>query len=58
MLQKLNEWSTRYNNEIAWFVIGMLTQSAIESLARGQYMWFLIEVGLIYLNYSFWKERQ
>ena len=57
MFGKLREWANVNNIEITWFLIGVLVVSTLDALARGQYIWAVISVLMIWLNYFFRKSR-
>ena len=57
MLDKLREWANANNIEITWFLIGVLVVSTLDALARGQYLWAVISVLMIWLNYTFRKSK-
>ena len=53
--KKMNEfknWYVRNQDAITWFIIGWLALAGINSLARGDYIWAVIDVVLIYTNYK------
>lgn len=56
-MDKFLNWYNDKYVEITWFIIGILIQSCIYSLASGNWINFLINSGLIYINYYFYKTR-
>ena len=45
------DWIRDHHNEITWFVIGWLCYAGLDALARGDYVWALVDFGLAYGNY-------
>jgi hypothetical protein len=54
-MNKFRQWYLNNSNEITWFLIGVLTISGLESLAREQYVHAALSFGIAYLNYFFNK---
>ena len=50
-------WYVSNQDAITWFVIGFLTQSLMLNFARGEWIWAVITVALIWLNYALRKVR-
>lgn len=57
MMNNFKNWYVRNQNAITWFVIGWLSMSFLESLARGQYGWAVVDAVLIYINYNLGKTQ-
>ena len=55
MIDSLRNWYQRNAFEITWFLIGWLTLSSLDNLARGRYVWAVIDGSLAYLNFYFRK---
>lgn len=51
----MREWIYRNQDAISWWVIGWLSFSVVDSLAKGSYIWALISLALIWLNYKLIK---
>jgi hypothetical protein len=51
------DWYRRYQGEITWWIIGWLSMGVLDSLLNENYFWAVVNIGLIYLNYAFWKDR-
>ncbi len=56
-MNKLLQWFREFNTEITWWIIGFLSWSVIDGLARGNYVMAAVNAGLAYLNYRLWKAR-
>lgn len=54
-MSKFVTWYRTYQSEITWWIIGFLTWSVLDSLAKGNYIMTLINTVLIYINYRLWK---
>jgi len=57
MLEKFSEWFSKNSTYITWWIIGWMSFAFFESIGRGQYVMALIDAGLIYWNYSMWRDR-
>jgi hypothetical protein len=44
------EWFRRYQYEISFFIAGWCALSALDNLAKGDYLWAVISAGISYLN--------
>ena len=53
----IREWYVRNQDAITWFLIGWLTFGALDNLINGQYIWMIISVFLIWVNYKLIKVR-
>ena len=51
-MSNFRNWYVRNQDAITWFIIGWLCCSCIDSLARGNYIWAVIQAGIAYLNYK------
>lgn len=54
-MNKFETWYLTYRNEITWWIIGWLTYAVIDCLITGNYLFAIIDAGLIYFNYYMWK---
>jgi len=57
MLEKFSEWFSKNSTYITWWIIGWMSFAFFESIGRGNYVMALIDAGLIYWNYSMWRDR-
>lgn len=55
-LNKFRRWYINYYVEINWFIIGWLSMAAIEAISREQYSTALIDIILIFANYSMYRK--
>ena len=51
------EWFRKYSYEINFFIAGWCGFAALDNLVRGNYLWAVINAGLVYLNITFAKEQ-
>ena len=51
----MRDWFNRYNSEITWAIIGWLAFACLDSIVRGNWIWALVDAGLIFINYKLWK---
>ena len=51
------EWCRYHQSEITWWLIGWLSMAVIDDIVRENYIWAIVDAGLIYLNYKLYKER-
>lgn len=51
-MDAFRNWYVRNQDSITWFLIGWLTLSGINSLARGSYGWAIFDFVLVYVNYK------
>lgn len=51
------DWLRRYRLEITWWLIGLLTVSAIEHWVTEDWAGFLLDLGLIAFNWQFGGRR-
>jgi hypothetical protein len=56
-MDKFLNWMRDYNIEISWFIIGILTQSGLENLARGQWELALFNFGVALANFFLYKKN-
>lgn len=54
-MNKFREWYIRNQDAITWFLIGVLTSQALDSLAKRDYGSALLSAGLALANY--WMAR-
>ena len=57
MWNSFRNWYIYNQDQITWFIIGWLTFAGIDSIARGNYIWALVNFALVYVNYKFLKVR-
>lgn len=50
-MNKFRQWYITNSKEITWFIIGMCTITGIASMAAGNYVSGIINLGIAYLNY-------
>ena len=55
MMNNFKNWYIRNQYAITWFIIGWLTMSCFNHLARGQYVWAMFDAVLAYINYQLGK---
>ena len=55
-MSKFGNWYIRNQDAISWFIIGFLFGGFLDSLARGQYVWAMIQALLAAANYWFTKK--
>lgn len=55
-LNKFRRWYINYYVEINWFLMGWLSMAAIEAISREQYSTALIDIILIFANYSMYRK--
>lgn len=48
----IRDWYTENQTKITWFVIGVLTMSVLDSLARQEYGWAAFSAFIAWLNYA------
>lgn len=53
MMTKFRQWYVRHQDAITWFLIGVLTLSALDYAVKGDWLWVAITAGLIVANYKF-----
>jgi len=56
-MNSFRDWYVRNQDAITWFIIGFLAFGMLLNLAEGDYVWALVDAGLIWLNYKFSKIR-
>ena len=57
-MDKFRTWYLEYQNEITWFVIGLLFTNILTHLASGQYFWVLFDLVIGGINIYFWRENR
>ncbi len=57
-MDKFRTWYLEYQNEITWFVVGLLFANMLEHLAKGQLWWALWDVVLGAINVYLWKNNR
>jgi hypothetical protein len=48
----MRNWYVNNQDAITWFLIGVLTMTTFNSLARGEYIWAAISAFFIWTNYK------
>jgi len=56
-MDKFIEWCRYYNTEITWFIVGFLVYAGCDELSHGNTISALINFGLAFLNYSFYRKN-
>jgi uncharacterized protein (DUF486 family) len=56
-MYKFFEWCRYYHTEITWFIVGFLVYAGLEELSHGNIVAALINFGLAFLNYSFYRKN-
>jgi hypothetical protein len=54
-MNKFRKWYLEYQNEITWFVVGLMVANFVEHLAKGQYELALVDTLLAAINIYFWR---
>ena len=54
-MYKFLDWMRTYNAEITWFIIGVLVQSGLVKVAKGEWEWALVDFGIALLNFFLYK---
>jgi hypothetical protein len=55
-MNKFREWYLKNSTKITWFLIGMLTFTGLDSLARHDYFNAVLSFVIAYINYYFDKK--
>lgn len=58
MLAKFRMWYLTYQNEISWFVIGVLFNNLMIHLSTGQIGLAAVDLILMGINYAFWRNSR
>jgi hypothetical protein len=56
-MENFRNWYLKNQDSVSWFLVGLMTGGAIESLSKGQFMWTALYVVLAYINYLGTKLR-
>jgi hypothetical protein len=56
-MSAIRTWYVTHQDAITWFVIGWVSSAGLDELARGNYVWGAVLLGLAFVNYSFRKIR-
>ena len=51
------EWYRKWQSEITWWTIGWLCFAVLDCILKGSWLLAAINVGLIFINYKFWRDR-
>ena len=51
-MSQFKNWYVRNQDAITWFIIGWVSLSCINSLAKGDYMWAVFDAVIVYANYK------
>jgi hypothetical protein len=51
-MNSIKEFYLKYQQQITWFLIGVLTLSGLQDLGVGNYLGALVSFGLVYINYK------
>jgi len=54
-MNKFRKWYLEYQNEITWFIVGLMFANFVEHLAKGQYELALVDTLLAAINIYFWR---
>lgn len=54
-MNKFRQWYLKNSHEITWFLVGLLTATGLDSLARQDYWNAGLSFALAYVNYYFNK---
>jgi len=53
MYSKLRLWMIQHQDQISWFIIGMMTTDGLSELLKEDYTGAILCFGLAYVNYLF-----
>lgn len=53
MWGKFREWYIKHDLAITWFLIGVLTSTGLDSLARQEYGQALLAFAIAFINFKF-----
>jgi hypothetical protein len=56
-MNRFIRWYQCYYTEITWFIIGWLVMDLLNNLGKEQYTDALIDLGIVALNFVFWRQR-
>ena len=48
-----HNWYVRNQDAITWFIIGWLSLSCVDNLARGNYIWAAVDAAIVFINFKF-----
>jgi hypothetical protein len=51
-MNKFRDWYIRNQDAITWFIIGWLAFGMLDNIVKREYIWALVQAGLIWLNYK------
>ena len=51
-MNKVKQWYVINQDAITWFIIGWVSLSCINSLAKGSYGWAIFDAIIVYVNYK------
>ena len=55
MLNKIRMWYSKYQDEITWFIVGLLFANTLQHLSEGKLLWALWDVVIGAINVYLWK---
>ena len=55
MIDKFRAWMVKYQDEISWFLIGVLSLSAFDYFVKQEYFWAAVYAALAFANYKLTK---
>ena len=55
MIDKFRAWMVKYQDEISWFLIGVLSMGAFNYFTEQEYFWAAVNAVLAYANYKLTK---
>ena len=56
-MDRFTQWYRSHNLEITWFIIGWLVFAGIDALINKNYIFALVDFGLVYLNYKLYRNN-
>lgn len=57
-MNKFRTWYLKYQNEITWFIIGLMFTNLLTHLAQGQWLWALVDTIIASINIHFWRTNR
>ena len=57
MMTQFKNWYVRNQDAITWFIIGWLAFGMLDSIAKQEYIWAVVQAVLIWINYKLSKVR-
>jgi len=56
-MNQFRSWYLRNYTNLTWFLIGFMTLDLLNNLGKEQYTDALIDLGIVVLNFVFWRQR-